>query len=297
MKKQGFALIEILIAIVLASIILIAVLGLYIGSEKSFKRTKPVSDVLEEMRGAMATLDFVFSRWGAGVPCYNNTCILGTTIPACSGYPPTDPMCMTCNNGNLTNGCSDVEFYANLDGLGFVANATTTLANLVSCRLSAGNTQNCYYIWSNGKVIGYNATLNPPPIYGFNTTFTIVDCIDFNGTPNLIINDPDMCEWVNGTLNCAYVYTLQPGNIITRVPHKVRLYVAQDSNGTYWLMMDKTDMASGCNENEPALKIAEIKDADSFKIYSAGRAVRVVITFVSQGPKKETFTIERYFGR
>jgi len=62
--------------IVLCTIIMMAALGLYFASDKIFKKTRPVSDVLEEMRGAIATLDFIFSRWGVGVPCYNNNIII-----------------------------------------------------------------------------------------------------------------------------------------------------------------------------------------------------------------------------
>ncbi len=297
MRKKAFTLVEILVAMILASIILVAVLGLYVASDKVFKKTKPVSDVLEEMRSGIVTLDFVFSRWGAGVPCYNNNCNIGTTISACSSYPPTDPMCMTCNSGDLTTGCSDVEFYANLYGMGFVIAATTSSASLVSCRLDTSDNQNCYYIWENGGVVNYNSTTASPPAYGFNVSFNSIDCVDFNGAPNLIINDPDMCEWVNGTLDCSYVYSVQSGDIITRVPHKVRLYVDQDTDGSYWLMMDKTDMESGCNSDENAVKVARIKDANSFKVYAVGRAIKVVITFATQGLKEQTFTIERYFGR
>ncbi|MCD6397319.1 MAG: prepilin-type N-terminal cleavage/methylation domain-containing protein [Spirochaetaceae bacterium] len=299
MRKKGFTLVEILVAIVLASIILIAVVGLYIASDRSFKKTKPVSDVLEEMRSGIATLDFVFSRWGAGVPCYNNTCTIGSTIPACSGYPPTDPMCMTCNDGDLANGCSDIEFYANLYGLGFAVSATTSFANIISCRLSTTDNQNCYYIWQGGKVVNYNSTATLPPAYGFNVNFDSIDCINFSGSPNLTIDNPIMCQWINGTLDCDNnnTYSLQAGDVIIRVPHKVEFYVAQDTDGSYWLMMDKTDMESGCNSNETALKVARIKDANSFKVYAIGRSVKVVITFATQGPKEQTLTIERYFGR
>ena len=62
-KQKGFTMVEILIVIILCAIIAMAALGLYLASDKVFKKMKATSDVLEEMRSAMATLDFVFSRW------------------------------------------------------------------------------------------------------------------------------------------------------------------------------------------------------------------------------------------
>ena len=113
MKMKGFTLVEILVTMLLVSIILMAIVGLYIASDKAFKKNKPISDVLEEMRSGIATLDFVFSRWGVGVPCTNNNCTINATgiSPCDKYYPPPDPMCMTCNEGSLSSGCSDVEFY------------------------------------------------------------------------------------------------------------------------------------------------------------------------------------------
>uniref|UniRef100_A0A7V5XHS9 Prepilin-type N-terminal cleavage/methylation domain-containing protein n=1 Tax=Thermodesulfobacterium geofontis TaxID=1295609 RepID=A0A7V5XHS9_9BACT len=291
-KQKGFTIIEILVVIVLCIILLMAVLGVYLASDKVFKKTRPISDVLEEMRSAMATLDFVFSRWGTGVPCYNNNCTISDNIPPCPetiDELPSSPLCMKCNSGDFSSGCSDVEFYANLGGYGFVVSVNGTQANLISCRLSTDTDDNYYYIWNGYKVINYNGTKTP--IYKLSELNpNNYDCIkNFTGIPNA--QSSALVTSVNGTS----IYILKPGDMIKRVPYRVNLYVAYDSDDKgYWLYIKKFDMAK--NEEE-GRKIAKVKDSDSFKVYLDGRAVRVEVEFQSQSKPENTLKIKRYFAR
>jgi hypothetical protein len=265
-----------------------AALGLYFASDKIFKQTRPISDVLEEMRSAIATLDFVFSRWGVGVPCDNNTC--NEAISECVGpppdnYPPYNRLCMSCKNGDFSSGCSNVEFYANLEGYGFVVSVNGTQANLISCRLSKDENDNYYYIWQGEKIVNYNSS-GSPLIYqllGLNPNNQ--DCINFTGDSNAQVN-----ALVNGTGN----YTLQPGDMITRVPHKVRLYVDSTSDG-YWLYIEKTDMADPTKQSTTML--GRVKDSNSFKVYSERRAIKVEVEFQSQSKPEKALKIIRYFAR
>jgi len=291
-KQKGFTIIEVLVVIVLCAIIIMAALGLYFASDKIFKQTRPISDVLEEMRSAIATLDFVFSRWGVGVPCYNNTC--NETISECVGpqpnnYPPYNRLCMSCNSGNLISGCSDIEFYANLEGYGFVVGVNGTQANLISCRLRNTDLSNdTYYIWEGDKVVNYNGTNLPKYKLNLNSDDDNKDCINFAGGPNVQHNV--IVQEFNGTGN----YTLQPGDMITRVPHKVRLYVDSTSDG-YWLYIEKTDMADPTKQSTTML--GRVKDSNSFKIYSERRAIKVEVEFQSQSKPEKTLKIIRYFAR
>ena len=285
-KQKGFTMIEVLVVIVLCTIIIMAALGLYFASDKIFKKTRPVSDVLEEMRGAITTLDFIFSRWGVGVPCYNNNCNIGTNITTCTSYPPSDPLCMKCNSGDFSSGCSDIEFYGNLEGYGFVVNVNGTQANLISCRLSTDTNDNYYYIWQGEKIANYNGS-GSPPIYKLSELNpNNQDCIkNFIG-----ISNAQSSALVNGT---ASIYTLQPGDIIIRVPHKVRLYAKSTSDG-YWLYLNKTDMATGTNEES---MLAKLKDLDSFKVYAQGHTLKIEMEFQSQSTPEKVLKIERYFAR
>jgi prepilin-type N-terminal cleavage/methylation domain-containing protein len=289
-NKRGFTIIELLVVIVLCGIILTAVLGLYLTSDKVFKQTRPISDVLEEARSAVATLDFVFSRWGVGVPCKNNNCTIEDFIPLCNGYPPTNPLCMNCINPNgslnSTTSCKGVAFYANLLGHGFVVSTNNGTANLISCRLSMDPNDNYYYIWQGEKVVNYNGT-GKPPIYQLSELDPDgQDCIEnFNGNPNA-----QSSALVNGT---AGNYTLQPGNFITRVPYEVRLYPECKSDGC-WLYLEKIDMAKN---NNVTTKLVKLKDLDSFKVSAQGRAIKVELEIQSQSKPEKVLKIERYFAR
>lgn len=284
-KIKGFTIIELLIVIVLCTIILMAVLGVYLVSDKIFSKTKPISDVLEEARGAILNLDFIFSRWGVGVPCKNNDCKIESSITPCEGYPPSNPLCITCNSGDLNSGCSDVEFYANLYGFGFVVSTNGTQANLISCRLSTDENDNYYYIWQGEKIINYNGSGRPPWYRLLQLDPDNQDCIknfsgSFNAQSSALVNGPD-----NST------YALQPGDIIIRVPHKVRLYVKSTSDG-YWLYLNKTDMATTSGNS---IAIAKLKDSESFKVFAQGRALKILIEFRSQSKPEKNLKIERYF--
>ncbi|KUK18801.1 MAG: Uncharacterized protein XD55_1137 [Thermodesulfobacterium commune] len=289
-KVEGFTLIELLVIAVLATIIVGAIVSIYLVSAEVFRKNRPLSDVIEEIRSGITTLDFVFSRWGVGVPCKNNSCpSYSTTISSCDGYPPTNPMCMTCEEGNFSSGCSKVMFYANLYGIGFVVNATNDTISLVSCRLDSKSPyQNFYYIWTGEKVINYNSTL--PTVYGFKSKFSSIDCINFAGTPNLILNSRKMCKYDRNlnSYNCNESYILKPGDLITRVPHQVRIFLEDEA-----IKMELYDLAN--NQTEGKQYIANAK---SFQVYvTNGTSVKVKVNFKSQSNPTQTLEIERYFGR
>ncbi|MDW8095205.1 MAG: type II secretion system protein, partial [Aquificaceae bacterium] len=115
--KRGVTLTELLVAIVVSSIILTAIVSIFSTSNLALRRGKETAELTEDVRNAITTLEFVFSRWGSGVPCENNQCNIGNTIPDCPNTnlqpPPRDPMCMTIIG-------QEVRFFANLYGMGFV---------------------------------------------------------------------------------------------------------------------------------------------------------------------------------
>ncbi len=286
--KRGYSLLEILVAIVIVAIVMGAVVAIYSASNRTFQKTKPVSSLLEEVREALSTLDFVFSRWGSAVPCEGNNCTLNNPPADCgTSYPPKDPMCITIRNGN------EAEFYANLYGMGFVVSVDTTdnTASLISCRLRKDRdpdkrTQNCYYVWKGDRVVAFDST-GLPVIYelsGLSNTEDNIDCLSEPASPNATINI-NMKDISSGGSDV----TLSEGMVITRVPHRIRLYV---DNG--WLMMDKTDMASPCSSDENAIRIARVQ---SFSIEKVGKGVKLNITFVSQEDSSKTMRVVRYFGR
>ncbi|WPM32989.1 prepilin-type N-terminal cleavage/methylation domain-containing protein [Hydrogenobacter sp. T-2] len=316
--RRGFTLVELLVAIMVSSIILLAIASLFMGSNRAFRVNRDVAEMSEDVRNAITTLEFIFSRWGAGVPCANNNCNITNSIPDCTGVivsslnnsipptyaPPSDPMCMSVISelsigqplGQPQVSNTYVIFYANLYGIGFVVSTNGNNANVLSCRLSSNQRQNCYYVWRNGNVKGSFYTDN----HG-NTVPVPVRLSQFSGQPdciqghqvNLTINTA-----VNRIVNAGDDITLEPGDYITRVPHRVTIYLSNNqertpSGVTYrWLLMDRVDLAQACNDTETAIRIGRVQN---FSVQRQGRSVVVNATFVSADGR--TYPITRIYGR
>lgn len=302
---SGFTLIELLVVILINAIFLMAVLGIYLTGTKYLKESKPVSDVIEEARSGLANLDFLFARKGIGVPPEGDTL---TGIPS-------ENNTLVCYSGNLysSTGCQDFEFYANIKGFAFVMNATTMTNNnatfLSSCRLSSQDDENYYYIFRDGKLI--NATLNGTygTVYRFCENFTNNDteneCVTGLNI-NLILNNASMYLQNTDCNNTNNTIILEPGDIIMKVPYKIRLYVDSVLNyDGYWLIMKATDLATGKSDIVP---IARVKDKSSFNVscfnsncFSSNctdcTALKVSITFQSQSKPTRIFKVDRIFSR
>ncbi|HEV09605.1 MAG TPA: type II secretion system protein [Sulfurihydrogenibium azorense] len=300
MKNKGFTLTELLIAIVVASITLLAITSLFSVGNRVVNKVKPVSETMEEAQSGLATLDFLMSRWGVGVPCTN--CNVNTPLPDCPDYdnfPPTpnpndndygnNPLCVTIKQDN--NGNSEVYFFASLGGSGFVIRVDNNQANLISCRLSDRDTNNCYYRFRNGNFLDFIRLSSLSP--------NNADCskLENLSQPNATAS-ADVYVFSAGDFK-AKSGRLAEGDFIVRAPHFIKLYV---NNG--WLMMDKKDV-SHCNANENnnnknnnneenAVNIAKVT---RFVAEKVGMGVKFTITFQSQTDPDKTFTITKYYSR
>ncbi|MEM4368315.1 MAG: prepilin-type N-terminal cleavage/methylation domain-containing protein [Candidatus Anstonellales archaeon] len=270
MGKKGFTVIELLVAMIVSMIVVGALTSLFIVGNRTFQSNERVAYITEEVRNAITTLDFLFSRWGVGVPCPQNGCNIQTPPPDCTSYPPSDPMCITING-------TEIIFYANLYGIGFVQSVDNDNANIISCRLSSSSTQNCYYVWNAGNLKGgYDNGI--PKYFSFSSTLT------FSGSPDCVSSYNTNLTVSKSLSNNL---TLDQGDYITRVPHRIRIYL---SNGNIYI--DRDDMASDCNDNEKSVILAKVS---SFSAQKVGRSVKVDITFIDD--KGKTFSITRYYGR
>ena len=311
MKNKGISLVELLVAMVITGIILTAAVSMFVSSNRVFRANRDAAEMSEDVRNAITTLEFVFSRWGAGVPCPgnpqtgdNNNCQIANEIPPCNNqYPPTDPMCMDIGQ----NG-SSVTFYANLYGTGFVTarkdedeleddypddeddsdeddddddddededeeveDESTVWFKAIGCRLSTASNQNCYYIWNGGRLkAGYDND-RKPIVVSLRGTLNQTDCIDINNRVNISVDN----------------VIFEPGDYITRVPHRIRIYMQGND-----LFMDREDMAVGCNDREIAVRIGRVEE---FRVTPAGRSVRVQATFLSADGRR--YQIVRFYGR
>lgn len=281
MNKKGFTLTELLIGIIVGILVLIAITSLFMVGNRNVKEVKPVSEAIEEAQIGLATLDFVMSRWGVGVPCRN--CNITLPLPDCPDYNSFSPNVYNLSNNNpypenplcitITNDNSEVQFFASLGGNGFVLSTDNNndIVYLLSCRLSSYSKDNCYFKF-NGDFSGFIqlSGLNPNNVDCINKT-------DLNN-PNATAKLKD----ANG------VSMFSKGDFIIRVPHFIRIYV-QDG----WLKMDKKDV-SPCNDNETAVNIAKVK---SFKAEKSGMGVKFTIEFQSQTDPSKIFKVEKYYSR
>ncbi|WP_297890073.1 prepilin-type N-terminal cleavage/methylation domain-containing protein [Sulfurihydrogenibium sp.] len=279
MKSKGFTLTELLVSIIVGIITLMAITSLFMVGNSNVKKVKPVSETIEEAQSGLATLDFIMSRWGVGVPCKN--CNVNTPLPDCPDYNsfspdvtklstnnpyPDNPLCMTVKT---TNNNSEVQFFASLGGSGFVLSIdeNNKVANLLSCRLSSNQKDNCYFKY-NGGFSGFIQLVNLNP--------NNADCI--NKTD---LNNPNATASLNSMFSS--------GDFIVRVPHFIRIYV--DTDG--WLKMDKKDV-SICNDSENAVNIAKVR---SFTAEKSGLGVKFTIEFQSQTDPTKVFKVEKYYSR
>ncbi len=304
--NRGLTLAEIMVAIAVSIIVLGAITSLYITTDRVFKRTKDTSDVKEIAKVGMAQLEWLMQRWGTSTPCSNQDPSQCTLITSCNSgggsftYPPPSSLCITINENNP---CDEIHFYANLYGNGFIHLPTIEqpiLMNVKSCRLSNVQRQNCYHIKRGAKFISdkENPNIYKPLIFSISgLSSNNLVCTDGTLEPNATISPTAII--LNGFLrdengNLTDIYSFEGGEIIMRVPHRIRLFCTQNSqdNNNLWLYMEAKDMATDCNDNEPPQPIIPV---NSFKAQIVSQGIRIDMEV--RGLNGQIFPLTRFFGR
>lgn len=295
--NRGLTLVELLVVIAILAIVLGAIAVTYTGSLRVFTNVKSASDPIETKTPSIELIARYFDRWGVGV--------IAKTHRSNCGICPDHPKSMTITT---TNDCSDVTFHGNLYGFGFVRDASSSTAQLISCRLDSSSNKNCYTLWrDNTPINDYNASNNPIILGLQSLSPTNADCstnITSSTTSNATMNY-DMSPYSGSNFK-----RVKPADVIHRAAHRIRLYCANNSQdeGRKWLYADLTDFYGECNENETATPIAPV---NSFAVEvlpsgcnaSAGEcsAIRVTVTFRSQSMdyqgQYKTYSATRVFGR
>jgi hypothetical protein len=255
-------------SILISLLILGAISIAFIGANKGFQQNKPVNQAIQEAQTAVVTLDFLFSRWGVGMPSSNSNTISLTNFNGTiqknlnvngNGitFPPAYPfwyLPLDTNNDGKNN---EIYFFASLGGTGYVVNCSNPNnvppCNILSCRLTSNKPNKCYFIFSaDGMSIKYYE-LGSTDLANDN-----MDCLNLqnNQTSNTTIN-------VGG---------LSPGDRFQRVPHLIRIYEIPIDSRTSWLAFDRTDLAVDCNSNENATYIGRIRRR-SFQVIPIGQQV------------------------
>jgi len=339
MKKRGFTLIEMLIVILIGVLIIGVMVGLYIAHQRVQGPIKMTSDITEIQRAGIAQLEWIFSRWGTGTPCNDPTgANICTRIRPCDingdfSYPPPSSLCVSIRSGSP---CGEMWFYANLEGVGIISNVYRDEVRLVSCRLRTTENNNCFHIMRYGRF--FRDATNDTIALIFRLTGLSpqnAECLDarylnpaeynaiasrtatiYNG--NVTNQQGQLQNWL----------LLEGGDIVIRVPKRVRLYCDPGPDNRLWLKMDLTDMAEDCVVNEPSINISPVESFRPFIVIPAGiggnetigdtfgrnnpvanatylnapyGAIGVEITFRNfeepNSPNYRNYRIIRYFGR
>ncbi len=301
-NHQGFSLVEVVIAIVVASMILGALLSLHTASERTFAATNKVSDTKELSKLNMAQLEWLFQRWGTSTPCNDptgsNQCtpVIDCRVNNQLAYPPPSSVCITIVGQSP---CDEVTFYASLHGNGFIDRiASQTTVAAMSCRLSQAANRNCYHIKRGGPFRRDASDNNNALIFAINgLSSNDLDCINVAGNSNVTINR--QVTALNGFEldagnNQVTNMNLEGGDLLLRVPHRVRLFCQNNpnDNNQLWLYMEAFDTSNDCNADEAPAPLVPV---NSFTVRNEGQGVRV--TTAVRGPDNNTMTVQRFFGR
>jgi|GEM_PF-1452518 len=315
-ERSGFSLVELLISIAIGSIILAAVVLSYTGGLKIFRDVKSISDNIENKTPSIELISRYFDRWGVGV-------VSQFENQYCSNCPTRQKTIIITAGTGGGSGCSDVTFYGNLYGMGFVQdkiNLTNTGTRVLSCRLDTSTNKNCYTLWRNNTPLNEPQTLpnaNLIPLQLTSLSENNKDCSGLVAGTNFNVTMDDDLSPASGNIQKV----AQPGDMIQRAAHTIRLYCASNpnDNNRKWLYVDLTETyGNTCNENETASPIAPV---DAFTVTAIPEtplpinttcnsttggtgcgAVSVSVAFRSQttkyaGSTYDTYTVTKIFGR
>ncbi len=292
-NNKGLSLVELLVVVAILGIVLGAILVTYTGSLRVFTNVKSLSDPIETKTPSIELIDRYFDRWGAGV-------ISKKFRPNCGVCPQDEKTITLTTSGN----CSDITFYGNLYGFGFVRALSGSTAQVISCRLSSDTNKNCYTLWRDSTPINeYDGSNNPIILSLGSLNPNNADCTTVT-THNATINY-ELSPYTGNVWK-----QVRPGDVIHRAAHRIRLYCQANSNdgGRTWLYADLTDFYGACNENETATPIAPVDEFIVTPLPSGCNeangecnALQVKIKFRSQsrdyGGQYKTYEAIRVFGR
>ncbi|RMH80866.1 MAG: hypothetical protein D6674_02175 [Acidobacteria bacterium] len=304
--KKGFTIVELLTAVAISLLIVIATVGVYVVANRVFAINRELSFVKESTKEGIYGLEWFFERWGVGVACFNqvdpNACgrpQFDSNRPINVPYPPASALYMLRNEGEP---CDEVVFFGSIGGMAFVDRLQgINQVAVMSCRLNQTVQQNCYHVWRGARV--FRDANNPTIPLIFSVGGLSQDNLDCsretnrnNATMNLILRaqNGQLETFQGNTRILTDQLTLEGGDMLVRVPHRIRFFCQNNpqDNNNLWLYVETTDMANNCNWNEPPIPIVRV---NSFQIEQVPNAGVLVNMQVNQ--EGRAITIQRFFGR
>ncbi len=258
---------ELLLALTVTGFVLMSSTFLFVVSTRLFRDTKSQSDNLENKSPSMELLSRYVDRWGVGVVSQAalSGCTgtmsdgLGNTLPVC---PPQEKSLSITSNLIDGTSFSNVSFYGNMNGFGFVQSVvagTTTTASLVSCRLAGTEAAswNCHNVWRSSGLLNDLSSARVVPL-AFLGAMNSVDCLSATAPNKTGVNFA-----MSGSSGNRQ---LAAGDIIQRSPFHIRLFCQQNSNDSnrIWLYVKMTDTAAACNAGDSTAQ--PVMPVDAFNV-------------------------------
>lgn len=314
MNNKGYSLVEIILAMSIGIIILGAVALSYTGTLKTFRDVKSISDTIQTKTPSIELVSRYLDRWGIGVVSQKERSDCRSCEDNATGEDTTDccPPSRNFMTITSTNDCSDITFYGNLYGFGFVRgpDPMVSSASILSCRLRNDVVgQNCYFLWRDNVPLNDVVANIPIPLEATGLSAQNKECLTLTAgtTSNATLSSTLL---VKGS-NPAKTITIKAGDSIQRFPHRIRLFCKPhtDDGGRKWLYVELSDTTSYCGESdEQATPIAPV---NNFRVapLPAGcnsengecTAIKVEIAFRSQSQKYagqfDEYKVTRVFGK
>lgn len=304
--KKGFTIIEFLSAVMISLIIMASVVGIYTIANRVFLVNKELTLLKESTKEGIYGLEWFFQRWGVGVPCINPNnpanCAMVQVGTNQNIYPPPSALYIVRIAGTP---CDEVIFYGSLGGMAFVDSVLgLDRVSIMSCRLSSSPQQNCYHIWRGARVFTDINNPNVALVFSIsNLSRENLDCSRETQRTNAnmglvaIARNGQLETWVGNTRVPTDRLVLEPGDLLVRVPHRIRIYCSTNpqDNNNLWLYVQSTDMAGECNNNENPVPLVRV-DRFSAQITDNGLLVDLLVREQS-GTEVRSLNIQRFYGR
>jgi type II secretory pathway pseudopilin PulG len=253
-NSKAFTITEMLVAIAMSVVLMLALFELYESTQKIFFNTNSISGAEENAYNAYVVMGKFFDKWGVGVP--SNTLSQGN-------YPPPAPNYISISSGSP---CDSISFYGSLYGFGMVQNIdSNSNADVISCRLSDTNPSGStayYYLVRNGSFYYSNSSNTTPDIFTINISPNNAPCISTTTS--------------NATISGAVIYdvttgqnlSLSPGDILYSVPYQITFFCQpnQSDNNNNWLYLQTINEATSNTNTQPIVPVQSL----SFNAYPQG---------------------------
>ena len=253
-KSKAFTITEMLVAIAMSVVLMLALFELYESTQKIFFNTNSISGAEENAYNAYVVMGKFFDKWGVGVP--SNTLSQGN-------YPPPAPNYISISSGSP---CDSISFYGSLYGFGMVQNIdSNSNADVISCRLSDTNPSGStayYYLIRYGNFYYSNSSNISPDIFTINISPNNASCISTTAS--------------NATISGAVIYdvttgqnlSLSPGDILYSVPYQITFFCQPNpnDNNNNWLYLQTINEVTSTTNTQPIVPVQSL----SFNAYPQG---------------------------